>query len=327
MYKAVAFLIPGLLLAGLTSEIQGGLYRWVDEDGNVHYSDSVPPDQVTSGHTELSEGGVRIKSVPPVKTPDELLKEQELERLREQQERLVEQQRSADLVLLRTFRSEDDIKMALDGKLASIDVMINVTKSNLRRQQEWLAGLRAEAGNLERTGKPVPKRISDGIAQTEKAIKEAYSTIVDRERQKDSIRTKFDQDLVRFRHLKDLPASDSPIPAEDARPMLHNIVTCSSREECDYLWTKATAYVRENATTPLQTSGENIFITAPPAAEKDVSLILSRLNDQNGLGASLFLDVQCKRSLRGEELCESELAQHIMDGFRPAITGENTPQR
>lgn len=327
MRKIVAFLALAFLLWGLAPLTHGRLFRWVDEEGNVHYSDSVPADRVKSGHTELSDSGIRINSVPPVKTPEEVEKEKELERLRAQQEKLLEQQRAVDLVLLRSFRSDDDLLMARDGKLAAIDVMIGVTKNNVRRKQEWLAGLRAEAGNLERVGQSVPKHLIDNIAQTERAIRDAYATIVEREQQKKSIRSSFERDLARFRQLKNLPETESPIQAEDAaRPVLHNIVTCSSLDECGSLWSKATAYVRKHATTPVQTGGANIFITAPPAGEQDISLILSRIDDKVGPGASLFLDLQCKRSLLGREMCESDDAQRIIEGFRTAIVGGDAAQ-
>lgn len=322
MHKTLALLIPAFVMSGMAFSAHAGLYRWVDEDGNVHYSDSVPQAQIKQGHTELSEEGIRINSTPPAKTPEEVLKEKELERLRAQQERLLEQQRSADLVLLRTFRSEDDVKMAGDGKLAAIDVMINVTKNNVRRQQEWLAGLLSEAADLERTGKPVPRHLSDNIAQTAQAIRDAYSTILDRGAQKDSIRSSFEQDLIRFRQLKNLSETDAPELAQDPRPILHNIVTCAAPEECSRLWEKSTDYVRQHASTPVQASGENIFITAPPASEHDISLILSRINDKEDPGASLFLDLQCQRSLRGQRKCQSQQAQDIIQGFRSAIMGE-----
>ena len=326
MHKTLALLIPAFVVSGMAFSAHAGLYRWVDEKGNVHYSDSVPPAQIKQGHTELSEEGIHINSTPPAKTPEEIRKEKELERLRAQQERLLERQRSADLVLLRTFRSEDDVKMARDGKLAAIDVVINVTKNKARRQQEWLAGLRSEAGDLERTGKPVPRHLSDNIDQTERAIRDAYAIILDREAQKNSIRSSFEQHLIRFRQLKNLPETDASELAQDPRPILHNIVTCAVPEECSRLWEKSTDYVREHASTSVQDSGENIFITAPPASEHDISLILSRINDKEGPGASLFLDLQCHRSVRGQQKCQGQQAQDIIQGFRSAIMGEDMPQ-
>jgi hypothetical protein len=103
-------------------------------------------------------------------------------------------------------------------------------------------------------------------------------------------------------------------------------VTCSGPEECADLWNKATAYIRRNATTPVQTRGETIFITAPPATEQDISLILTRIDEKESVGASLFLDLQCQRSLRGEKMCEGPRAQGIIEGFRAAIVGEDAAQ-
>lgn len=326
MRKTLTFLILALLLSELAFNAHAGLYRWVDEDGNVHYSDSVPQNQIKQGHTELSGEGIRINSIPPEKTAEEILRERELERLRAQQERLLEQQRSADLGLLQAFRSEDDIIMARDGKLAAIDVVINVTKNSILRQQEWLAGLRSEAANLERTGTPIPQHLSDNIIQTEQAIQEAYATILEREAQKESIRTGFEQDLVRFRQLKNLPDTDTPVPTQNQRPVLHNIVICAGPEECDRLWERSVDYVRRNASTPVQTSGADIFTTAPPSAEEEISLTLSRIDDSEGPGASLFLDVQCQRSPGGEEQCQSRRAQDIIQGFRTAIIGKDETQ-
>jgi len=324
MRKATALLIPAILLSGLISVAHGGLYRWVDEDGNVHYTDRIPPDQVKSEHTELSKKGVRIKSVSRAKTPEEIQKEQELERLRAEQEKLLEEQRAADQVLLRTFRSEDDMIMARDGKIAAIDVMTGVAKNNVLRQQERLVKLLAQAADLERAGKEVHKNLRDGIDQVGRAIRDSYADIVAREKQKDSIRADFGRDLERFRQLKKLPASESPIPIQESRPILHNLVACAEPAQCDRLWEKATDYVRQHATTAVQTSSSVVFITAPPTAEQDISLVLTRIDDKEGPGASLFLDLQCNRTLNGKAFCRGQQAQAIVQGFRAALLGAET---
>jgi hypothetical protein len=325
MRKAITFLIPLLLVSALASVGHGGLYRWVDQDGKVHYTDSIPPDQVESGHTELSKQGVRVKSVGKAKTPEEVEKEQELERLRAEQKKLLAKQRSEDQVLLRTFQSEDDIIMAREGKLTAIDVMIEVTKNNVLRQQERLVKLLGQAADLERTGKDVNENLIDGIRQVEEAIRDSYATIVTQEKQKDEIRAKFDRDLARYRQLKKLPVSKSPLPIQEKHLVLHNMVACAGPTECNRLWENAKEYVRQNATTAVQTSNTQIVITTPPTTEDDISLILSRIDDEEGPGATLFLDLQCKRALNGREVCKGKQAEAIVEGFRPALVGEETP--
>jgi hypothetical protein len=314
--------LHALLLSSLFSVAHGDLYRWVDDDGNVHYTDKIPPAQIKKGRTEISEEGVRIREIPPAKTREEIERDQELERLRVQQEKLLEQQRSADRVLLRTFRSEEDVIVARDGKLASIDTMIKVSRNNIRRQQAWLGGLRVQAADLERAGKPVPKHLIDAIDKAERSIREAYSTIVERETQKNGIRERFAKDLTRFRQLQNLAHTGFANRDWETRPTIRNIIRCSGPGECDRLWARAAAYVREHTSTAVQTSGASILITAPPATDQDVSLILSRINEQEGEGASLFLDLQCANSVQGTKTCQGETAQGIIEGFRPAVLGE-----
>ncbi|MGB5737569.1 MAG: DUF4124 domain-containing protein [Thiohalocapsa sp.] len=136
---AFAPLLPFALVVALGGApvcAQGAqLYRWVDEQGNVNYTDKIPASQVEQGHVELSDDGMRVRTVAPAKKLEEIQRERELERLRAQQQRLIEQQKAEDSVLLRTFRNTDDMLMVRDGKLSAIDVMIQVTKGSLRRQQ------------------------------------------------------------------------------------------------------------------------------------------------------------------------------------------------
>ena len=171
--------IAALLMLGVLSSAVGAggadgpkMFRWVDENGVVHYTDQIPPNEIDKGHAELSKQGVRVDQVPPIQTLEEIQRERELERLRAQQDRLVEQQKAADRVLLRTFRSVDDLLMARDGKLAAIDVVIQVARGNIRRQQDWLRNLRADAANLERAGKPVPQHMTESIGKTERFIRD-----------------------------------------------------------------------------------------------------------------------------------------------------------
>lgn len=319
MRSSVTFVIPLLLL---TTAATAGLYRWVDEWGNVHYSDSVPPQRIEDGHTVLNDDGVRVKSVPRAKTAEEYQKEQEIERMREERQRLLEQQQAMDQALLRTFRSEDDIIMARDGKIAAIEVKIDVVRNNIRRRQDKLSDLLKQAANQERAGKPVPDHVKEKIVQTEREIGDAYGSILEGERQKESIRATFAGDLERFRMLKNITAASIEVESQSPRPLVHNIVGCTSDDECDRLWETATDYVRRHATTQVQTTTDSIVITARPEAESDISLILSRIENKDGAGASLFLDLQCTDAVRGNMMCQNPQAQSVIEGFRPTILGE-----
>jgi hypothetical protein len=281
----------------------------------------MPPSQVEKGHTELNDQGLQVDTVPPAQSIEAIKRERALERLRARQDRLVEQQNAADRVLLRTFRSVDDMIMARDGKLVAIDVVIGVARSNIRRQQEWLRNLRTEAADLERAGKPVPQHVAESIAKTERSIRDAYASILEREQQKDEIRLNFDRDLKRFRQLKDIPEDGASAQEEASRPALRNLVTCEGREECARLWARAVDYVKAHATTRIQTVGPNILLTAPPETREDLGLTLSLIQEEGSESASLFLDLQCKGQGAVETGCTDERALSVLDGFRNALSG------
>jgi hypothetical protein len=299
------------------------LYRWVDDDGNVHYTDTLPPSQMSKGHSELSTGGVLLKTVPATKSLEEIEQEEALRRLRFEQARLIERQRSADRVLLSSFSSEEDLISVRDGKLASIDAMIQMTRNNIQRQREWLAATRADAADMERSGEPVPRHLGDSISEAERAIEDAYAVIAAREAQKKAIREQFDQDLRRFRQLRKLAASGSQPTIIPLRSVRHRIVPCDDDRECDRRWRRALAYLRDRLSGEIQSAGPNLMVVAPSAGGNELSLVLSRIADPRGDGASLFLDLRCRTSLRAETLCQAPELRKLMEAFPAVIAGRD----
>ncbi len=309
-----------LLLFVLSATAQARLYKWVDEEGNVHYTDKIPPAQVERGHDTLSDKGIRVDSVAPAMTAEEIQREKELERRRKQQERLIAAQRAADRSLLSNYRNADDLLLARDGQLASVDVMTQATKGNIRRQQEWLRRLRSEAANLERAGKELTPDLQDRITRTEHEINSSYASIVSREQQKQKIRDDFDRDLRRFIKLKGLP--DETLADKIRQPPQGNLARCGSADACTASWQRATAYVRAQANTPVLHVGEILVINEPPTKDGDVSLALSLIRDDAGGGASLYLDLQCKRFETSEVACKTEPGVTVLAGFKAAVTGD-----
>jgi hypothetical protein len=269
-------------------------YRWVDDQGNVQYTDKIPPSEIEKARTELSPDGMRVTEVPPAKTPEEIQRERELERLRAQQQRLIEEQKAEDRVLLRTFRSLDDMIMVRDGKISAIDVMIQVTKSNIQRQRDWLLQLRAEAADLERAGEPVTEQLEGRIASTERALKQALATILEREQQKQEIRDNFARDMKRFRQLNEIPEEPSRVEQVTQPTELGNLINCKDERECARVWAEALDYVELHATVPVETAGADVLMTKAPDSNKDIALTLTRIWNTDRKGAVIFLDLQCK---------------------------------
>jgi len=298
-----------------------GLFKWVDEQGNVHYTDRVPPEVAERERAELDKRGMTVKRVEAAKTPEEIEREKELERLRAEQKRVEAEQRAADEVLLRTFRSEDDIVLARDGKVAAIDTMIDIARGNIAKQQERLADMQRHAADMERQGRPVPAKHVTDMDALRGVINDGYAAIVQNEQTRQALIDKYDRDLQRFRTLKTPEkAADAAPRAKERIGVLDTVVPCKDAADCDRLWGKAEAYLRANAVTPVRMTGGNILATAPGQKDEEYSLTLSRLPDREGSGVRLFLDLQCRDTTQGREFCKGPKANDVRRGFRAALT-------
>lgn len=313
--------LPLLLASSLaaTPASAAKLYRWVDDEGNVHFTDRIPADQVDKGRTELNERGLAVEQVEAAKSPEELAKEAELERLRREQQRVRELQEAEDQVLLRSYHSVDDMLLSRDGKLNAVDVMIGVSERNNKLLKDKLAEQEKQAANLERSGKPIPPPLQDQIGDTRNSLKEGYAAILRHQEQKAEIRDAYDRNLRRFRELKHLQAEEAPAePIGEARnPELANVYQCQDAAGCDQAWERAENFVREFSTTKLQRVTEHLITTKPPLDDKDISLTVARLPNPTGEGARLFLDVQCRDTIGGLAFCQRREVELLIGRFQP----------
>lgn len=67
-YKLMSFF---LLFCVCSLSVQAKMYKWEDEDGNVHFGDKIPNKYLNKGHKELNEQGAVVKSHEGVKVETE----------------------------------------------------------------------------------------------------------------------------------------------------------------------------------------------------------------------------------------------------------------
>ncbi len=319
--------IPLLFLVclGVTGHAESGkLYRWVDQNGEVHYSDVIPPEQSGQGHSQLDRAGIERQAVPPPQSREDYLREQETNRLRAEQQKLAEEQEAADRLLLQTYDNEDEILLARNGKLAAVDAAVNVTHSNLHRHKRELTRLQSEAAGYERRGSSIPAKLRDRLDETERAIAAGYESIVRQEQRKDEIRAEFDEILHRFRELQrvrtpGVAAGENALGPVRTFADLDNILVCENDEACAEPWARAKAYVEQNATTPLQLFGPRIHMTAPASGDQDISIAVSWIPEPESPGSVLFMDLQCSKTPHGKALCASPKVEGMRNGFKAFV--------
>ena len=303
------------------------VYRWKDDSGHVHYSDQVPPAQSKYRRERLNRQGRTVEVMERAKTPAEIEQEEQLKKLHAEQRRLLAEQRAHDSALLRTFRSEEDMTAALRSKLNTIDVLIKITEANQARLKAQLEKQEKRAAALDRNGKRIPKKLIDSIRATQRQIAENRKTIDAHYLEKQRLRDKFARDARRFRALTGANTADDEAGPErrktnaesdPAKEESIGLIHCANAAHCDKAWELARNYVGRYATTELQIDTDHILMTADPRSEADISLTVSKISGEAS-GGRLFLNVSCKGSALGRELCTSEKVHRIRAGFRPFI--------
>ena len=65
------------LASALTPVTAAALYKWIDEDGQVRYSDRLPPSQVKKKHHQMSKQGVVVSTTEDARSEEEVAEELE----------------------------------------------------------------------------------------------------------------------------------------------------------------------------------------------------------------------------------------------------------
>ena len=297
------------------SEAQKQMYRWVDEQGEVQYTDHPPPAQLGQGHTRLNEVGVRTETIPPPPTEDELRQAKEQERLQAETARRIAQQKAADQALLQTYRTLDDLLLAGKGRIAAIETPIQARREVMRPEQERLVTLHAEKAALERAGKAVPASLADSIAQSEKRLRESYTFILEQTLKKGPVRQEFAQSAERYRLLKKLPA---PTPPETVDLVPNDLVSCQGAEQCGQYWQQAMNYFRAHSDPKDEIAGPGFLMSLRKDEREDRRLALAWIQNSAAEPVYLYFDLNCRDRLTAKS-CSTEQDQRIRDGFRAAV--------
>lgn len=210
----VSFLVSALIVALPASA--GKLYKWVDEKGNVHYSDRVPPEAAKLAREEKNQDGVTVKEVARAKTQEELAAEAAQRVKDEEARKIAEAQAQADRALTLSYTSEDDLVRAREQELGVIEANMATAKLTIASQEKNLSELLAHAADFERNKKPVPQAVTDSIAHVRAQIEAQQKTLKEREGSKETVHNEYEAKLLRWRELSAKNAKDAAAAAAAA---------------------------------------------------------------------------------------------------------------
>ncbi len=192
-------LLPTLLSGG--EALAERIYKWVDENGEIQYGDRVPPQYATTQRSVINDQGRTVKVYEAAKSPEEKAEAAALVKKKTEEKKLADQLAVRDHSLLSTYSSEEDMLLARDSKVASVETLIQLTNSRLDSMQKRLNELTDDAAEFERSGKKLPEGLVNQMKNIKEQIRQNEEFVKAKQYEKEEIASKFDVDIKRYREL------------------------------------------------------------------------------------------------------------------------------
>jgi hypothetical protein len=199
--------LAGLLPAGADAaspDKRPTAYRWVDEQGVVHYGDSIPPQYAEKEHTLLNNQGVVVGHSDAQKTPEQQAAEAK------EQEALHKQQQH-DSFLLATYTSVKDIEALRDVRLDQLqgqryaaEQYVDSLHSRLVALQERIKHFRPY--NTRADARRMPDDLAEDLVHTLNEMRTQSGVLSLKNDEVSAVRAQFNMDIDRYQALHEVHA-------------------------------------------------------------------------------------------------------------------------
>jgi len=194
---SVATLVAcGLPWAPLFAE---NVYRYTDENGDVHYSATLPPEYANKPYEIIGPTGIVLERIDPMaiqvpkvvekKEPEPLYNEEEI-RLR------------SDRLLVLKYHSEEDIFEAMNVEIANLGYDARILDQTQASLVKSLAAQVKEAADRQRAGMPPQEATVQEIESLQARLREGAAARAALETRELEIRAMFMAELERYRYLQ-----------------------------------------------------------------------------------------------------------------------------
>ena len=178
-------------------------FRWVDDDGTIHYSDSLPPDESQREQDLLNETGRVVKTIPAPKTVGQLEEEQRLAVIEEQEEEKIRQAEQRDRLLLALFLTVEDIEQVRDERIETVESAISITERRKRKFTKKLQELDSSEQRFKANGQNTPPWLIKSRSHYQEQLANVEDILAIKAREKLVIKKRFAGDINRYIELKD----------------------------------------------------------------------------------------------------------------------------
>ncbi len=175
----------------------GVAYRWVDEQGVVHYGDNVPPQYASQERALLNKDGIEVSHTDAQKSPEQAAAAEKT-----RQDAL--KQRQHDSFLVSTYTSVKDIESLRDLRLDQL-------QGQRAASAQYVESLRARLGALQvralsyqpytEGARRMPDDVAENLVRTLNEVRQQSAALAATSEQEKELRRQFDADIQRYTQL------------------------------------------------------------------------------------------------------------------------------
>lgn len=220
--KLVCLAVLAALLASggaFAQEKTKKLYRWVDKDGKVQFSDTLPAEALEHARTEISaESGRTTGEVDRALTPEEQAEKERLAAETERAQRDAEKERQTEEAMLASFQSEEDLRRSYGMRVTLMQENLNAIEAGIGSQRASLTGLLAEAAESELAGKAVNAKQAAAIREIHAEMVKQQNMLIVKQAELMKLDAELEHLVRRFHELKAPRQEGAEAPAGDTTP-------------------------------------------------------------------------------------------------------------
>ncbi|HEX4618946.1 MAG TPA: DUF4124 domain-containing protein [Steroidobacteraceae bacterium] len=181
-------------------------FRWVDDQGVVHYSDEVPPPASGKDRAIMNSQGVVVRHLEGQKSADQVAAEA---RARTE----VIKQKQHDTFLVTTYTSVKDIEALRDQRLEQLKTQRAASQQYIESLKARIGALQARALNYRpystRPGaRPIPDDLAEDLVHTHTELDTQANALASESDAEVKLRAQFQADIERYRELHTLHSRD-----------------------------------------------------------------------------------------------------------------------
>jgi hypothetical protein len=199
---AVAMLAAGFAQAdpNNSSAKKGPIaYRWVDEQGVVHYGDNIPPQYASKEKALINSDGVEVGRVDAEKSSEQVAAEA-------RDKAALAKQKQHDAFLITTYTSVKDIEALRDARLDQLKGQRSASEQYMDSLRVRLASLQTRAMTFQpysarADARRMPDDLAEDLVRTVNELHAQTTALALRNEEETELRAQFQSDIERYREL------------------------------------------------------------------------------------------------------------------------------